>query len=465
MRRAGFGATREELERYLDKGYEATVEELLSPDDPDYMPDDILRRYHVDMHELRFLNTAGAYWLYRMVTTNNPMEEKIALFWHGIFATGYSKLNQARTILFQIDMFRKFGLGRLDTLLVELSKDPAMIIWLDNNENHRGSINENYGRELLELFSMGIGNYTEQDIKECARAFTGWTLGNADYMAVRATKDSIWPYGRISWHFKYRPDDHDEGVKTFLGRTGNFNGDDIVKIICEQEATPRFIGRHLYDFFVADEAPVPQWPYTQPRDPKAIDTLVKAYFDGDHDIRSMLRVLFNSDFFKEARFSRVKSPAEMIAGAMRLAGGVTRPDMRIIDLANVAGYMGQTLLAPPSVEGWHEGTEWINSGSLVERVNFAAKELNDPAKPGVQSIIARLASQDGGVFTPEQLVDSCLDLVGPITASRETRAALVQHVAKKGNVSLKGRQPGDESEKRVAELLGLIASTREYELA
>ena len=113
-------------------------------------------------------------------------------------------------------MFRRYGLGRFDTLLVELSKDPAMLLWLDNNNNHKGAVNENYGRELLELFSMGIGNYTEQDIKECSRAFTGWTLGNAEYMAVRASKDSIWPYGRIAWHFGYRDSDHDEAAKTGL---------------------------------------------------------------------------------------------------------------------------------------------------------------------------------------------------------------------------------------------------------
>ena len=121
------------------------------------------------------MDSAAAYWVYRMATTQCPLEEKLTLFWHGLFATGYSKLNQARTHLNQIDMFRRFGLGSFRDILVELSKDPAMIIWLDNQDNHDGAVNENYGRELLELFSMGIGSYSEQDIKECARAFTGWT--------------------------------------------------------------------------------------------------------------------------------------------------------------------------------------------------------------------------------------------------------------------------------------------------
>ena len=183
LRRAGFGATRDELEAYAAKGYEAAVEELLNPGDPQTLPQDIIRRFHVDQSELRQPYSAGGNWMYRMVTTKNPLEEKIALFWHGLFATGYTKLNQGRSLLNQIDMLRQRGLGSFPELLVDLSKDPAMIIWLDNNDNHKGAINENYGRELLELFSMGIGSYTEEDIKECARAFTGWTLANIDYMA------------------------------------------------------------------------------------------------------------------------------------------------------------------------------------------------------------------------------------------------------------------------------------------
>ncbi|SVB71024.1 uncharacterized protein METZ01_LOCUS223878, partial [marine metagenome] len=204
MRRAGFGATRDELEGAVARGYEAVVEDLLYPTDPQNLPDDIIRRYHTEQAELRLSDGAAAYWMYRMITTRCPLEEKLALFWHGLLATGYVKLNQARALLNQIDTFRRNGLGSFSNLLAEISRDPAMIIWLDNHDNHKDANNENYGRELLELFSMGIGNYTEQDVKECARAFTGWTLGNAEYMAMRASRDSIWPYSRIAWHFEYR---------------------------------------------------------------------------------------------------------------------------------------------------------------------------------------------------------------------------------------------------------------------
>ena len=460
MRRAGFGATRDELEAYAAKGYTATVDELLNPGDPDVMPDDIIRRYHVDQSELRQLDGAGANWLYRMITTKCPLEEKIALFWHGLFATGYSKLNQARALLNQIDMFRNHGLGRFDNLLVELSKDPAMLLWLDNTDNHNGAINENYGRELLELFSMGIGNYTEDDIKECSRAFTGWTLGNAEYMAVRASKDSIWPYSRIAWHFQFRDWDHDEGEKTFLGETGNFNGEDIIAIIARQQATARFVCTRLFQFFAADEVDGDVEP--------VIEGMMQSYFDSGYEIRAVLRTLFLSDYFTsdKARYARVKGPVELLVGAIRQAGSYRSPTLGVHQLAYQGFFMGQGLLQPPSVEGWHEGMEWIDSGSLVERVNFAAQELSSLDKPGVRAIIDRLASGNGGTLTPEQLVDQCLDLLGPVAVEDDTRTALVDFAAAGGGaLDLSGHQAGDDAEQRVSNVLRVIASTREYQLA
>ena len=466
LRRAGFGATRAELEEYMDKGYEATVEELLEPTDRRTMPQDLINRYHLDLHESRYGPSAAANWIYRMISTTAPLDEKIALFWHGIFATGYTKTNQGRVLLNQIDMFRRLGMGRFDTLLVELSKDPGMIIWLDNQDNHKGAINENFGRELLELFSMGVGNYTEDDIKEASRAFTGWTLGNAEYMAMRATKDSIWPYGRIAWHFGYREDDHDDGDKTFLAEEGNLNGEDVVAAIGRNPATADFVARHMYDFFVADEAPVPQWPYTPPRDPEAIKVMTDAYFENGHEIKSMLRAMFNSDFFKseDVRYARVKGPAELVIGAIRTSGDFSEPDRDIVQVGHLSEFMGQSLLAPPTVEGWHEGVEWINSGTLVERVNFVSSQIGDVSKPGIRDVISRLAAQDGGHFRPDEFVDSCLDLIGPLDVSDETREALVAHVARDGDLSLADRTEGNESEARVGGLLSVIAATREYQL-
>jgi|TARA_Y100001001_G_scaffold26766_1_gene22456 uncharacterized protein (DUF1800 family) len=459
MRRAGFGATRSELEGYLEDGYEATVDNLLDPGESGHMPDDIIRRYHVDQSEMRQLDGAGAYWLYRMLTTSNPLEEKLALFWHGLFATGYAKLNQARSLLNQIDMFRHYGFGSYRDLLVELSKDPAMILWLDNNENHKEAINENYGRELLELFSMGIGNYSEDDIKECAKAFTGWTLGNAEYMSVRASKDSIWPYGRIAWHYEYRADDHDGGEKKFLGEVGNFNGADIVDIIVTQEATARFLSTRLFQYFASDEV--------DSDGELVISEMMEAYFQSGYKVSSVLRSLFNSDYFKSDKcmYSRVKGPVESVVGTVRLAGTYQEPTLDVHSLWRQTLFMGQGLLAPPTVEGWHEGVEWIDSGSLVERINFAAKELGDPTKDGVKDIIRRITSSQKDLSDPEKLVDSCLDYMGPIQVEPETRESLIEFAESQGAVQTQNGQPDESASLQLARLIGMIASTREYQLA
>ena len=458
MRRAGFGATRKELDEYVAKGYETVVDELLNPSDPGRMPDDIIRRYHNDQSGMMGPYAPGSYWLYRMVSTKAPLQDKMALFWHNVFATGWPKINQGKVLSDQIRMFRRYGMGSLWTLLIELSKDPAMIAWLDNNDNHNGAINENFGRELLELFSMGVGNYTEQDIKECARAFTGWNIGNAEYMDLRVQRDSIWPYGRIAWHFQYDAEDHDDGEKEFLGQTGRFNGEDIIDIICQQPATARFIARHMYHFFVADEPPVPQWPYTLPRDPEAVETLSNTYFESNYDIGSMLRVLFHSDFFRteESWYEKVKSPAEVVVGVLRLTDEFRKPGRAIKERSDQMTYMGQQLMNPPSVEGWHEGVEWIDTGTLVERLNFAGQQLSDAGNPGSRAIMERIVAQSGGTLTAHALVDGCLDEVGALSVSEETRSALVEFAS---------AESAESPTNRVAQMLQLVVSTPEFQLS
>jgi uncharacterized protein (DUF1800 family) len=338
-----------------------------------------------------------------------------------------------------------------------------MIFWLDNKDNHRHAVNENYGRELLELFSMGVGHYTEDDVRQCSRAFTGWTMQNATLHAARVARDSVWPYGRLDWQFEYRANDHDDGDKTFLGHTGPFNGEDVIDIICRQPATARFIARHLYDFFVADEVPVPSWNDVPPRDPQAVETLAEAFVQHHYVMRDVLRLLFNADFFKTARFTRIKCPAELVAGAARMAGSHSFPDVSDINLGLQTGFMGQQLLDPPSVEGWHAGTEWINTASLMTRINFAAEQLGNVALPGVRSIIDRVVAQQAA--SAEQLVDACLDLLGPLSVHASTRQELVAHAAD----NLAGRDPLAASDvsmaTEVAELLQLIVATREYQLA
>ncbi len=454
MRRAGFGETREELEQRVSEGYEATVEELLHPEDAPQLDEHIIARF------LPFTLSAGgaAYggvsnWFYHMLNSKRLLQEKMILFWHQIFATGNGKVDAQPEMLEQIFMFRRHCMGNVRDLLIELAKNPAMIFWLDNNENHKYAVNENWGRELLELFSLGVGNYTEEDVRDASRAFTGWTIG---------AKLPRVPYGMdFHWNFEYKVEDHDDGEKSFLGHDGRFNGEDIVDIIIQQPACARFIARHLYNFFVADEPQVPSWSIESPRDPEAINTLATALIESNYDIRPVLHLLFNSDFFKEARFAKVKSPAEVVVGTYKLVGNHSRPRPDFVQLAMRPGLMGQDLLYPPSVEGWHTGQEWINSGSLMDRVNFVADLVGDTSLPGVQSMINRLMTQ--AELSPEALVDDCLDLLGPLELEPETRQNLIEQAQEGGNLRWDTQSEDSPSSQRVAEMMQLIVATREYQ--
>jgi uncharacterized protein (DUF1800 family) len=451
MRRAGFGATREELERRVAKGYEATVEEILNPTDEQpsgHMA--LMLRYHPS-----FLLPGGvpfsgqANWMYQMLSTQRPLEEKMALFWHQIFATGNSKVDNADQMLEQIVLFRKYGLGNYKTMLVELSKNPAMIFWLDNNENHRDAVNENWGRELLELFSMGVSNYTEVDVREVSRAFTGWTI---------APKLPRLPYGRFPWKFEYKEEDHDDTDKTFLGQNGHFNGEDVIDIIVKEPATARFICRHLYNFFVADEPQVPSWTIEPARDEEALELMVDAFVSSGYDIKAVLRTIFTSEFFKKARFAKIKSPTEVVAGTLKMVGEFQFPDAGLLQIGKEPTYMGQSLLDPPSVEGWHTGNEWINSGSLLARINFVADRVANTALPGVQTIISQM--KDDGVRTPEDLVDASLEHMGYLELAEETKGQLLEYARGGGNLNWKDQET---SGRRVGEMLALIGATTEYQ--
>ncbi|MEC7914260.1 MAG: DUF1800 family protein, partial [Chloroflexota bacterium] len=267
---------------------------------------------------------------------------------------------------------------------------------------------------------------------------------------------SDWPYGRIAYHFKYREDDHDAGQRIFLGQRGNFNGQDIIRIICEQESTARFISRHLYHFFVADEAPVPSWSTVAPRDPEAIDQLAQAYFDSDHNITEMLRSLFNSDFFKSqaVRYQKVKGPAEFAATVFRLSGQFNIPNRDMIPKYRQIGWMGQELSNPTSVEGWHEGKEWIDTGTLIERINFASDQLGDYGNPGVREIVNTLIKDGAGLLSSEETVSNCLDQLGFLEVSNETRDVLVRYA-----------EEVVDPVSRITGLLRLLTTSREFQLA
>src|SRR5882724_11010816 len=455
MRRAGFSASRDELEARVAKGYAATVEELLNPEtQPPVDPYTLLRYQPSALLPGGVPPMGNVNYMYYLVTTQRPLEEKMALFWHQVFATGNSKVDNYDQLLEQIQLFREQGMGNYRDLLMTVAKNPTMIFWLDNNQNHGTAVNENWGRELLELFSLGAGNYTEVDVREASRAFTGWTF---------ETKIPRLPYGRFPWKFEYRPEDHDNGQKTFLGHTGNFNGEDIIDIIVQQPACAKFICRHLYNFFVADEPQVPAWPLEAPRDQAAIDMLAKVFVESKCEMKPVLKALFTSDFFKKARNQHLKSPAEVVVGTLRLVGGYELPKPGYGDLSMQPAYMGQDLLNPPSVEGWHTGPEWINSGSLMARINFVAGLVGDPSLPGIRAIIDRLKTK--GTLSPEQLVDGCLDLLGPVEVSSETRQELVAQAKEWGQTGWASDTSAKTADKRVGEMLQLIVATREYQFA
>ena len=443
MRRAGFGAGAEELEQLASRPYEEVVEDLLSPEKFHEDDLDVDDRYHGR-------TKIGSPWFYTMVKTRRPLVEKMALFCHHVFATGAEKSGWQMER--QIDMFRRLGLGGLRNILVELSHDPAMIMWLDNNENFKQAPNENYGRELLELFSMGVGNYTEEDVKAATRAFTGWSF-----------KTPIFPPNYVHWSdFVYKAGDHDDGPKTFLGKSGRFNGEDIVDLIVRQPATARFISRHLYTFFVADEPAVASWNETPPRDPGAIDILGNAYVESDGEFRHILRVLFNSDFFKESQFKRVKSPTEVVAGVVKLVGLSRYPDPRFGRFPSAIGAMGQNLMNPFTVEGWHTGPEWIDGGTLNTRVNFAVDELTDASQPGIREIVARLRDS-GAPLPPPEFVDRCIQLAGPVAVEEDTRDDLLDYAESGGSLTFDTKAERADSDTRILRMLQLIVSTREYQ--
>ncbi len=444
LRRAGFGATRDQIEEYVAKGYDETVEELLHPEYSDPHDQDLLDRYFIASVEARSVGHADPQWAWRMATSNKHLEEKIALFWHSLLAVGGIKLDHGLEMLTEIDLFRRYGLGKFGDLLLEISRNPGMMYWLDNQNSHKDAPNENYGRELLELFSMGIdemgdGAYTEDDVKAAARAFTGW-----------ASKPTMPPFflGPFPMEFQFDPNDHDDGEKEFLGEVGNWNGDDIVEITVRQRATAEFISRRLYQFFVADDA-----------DEDEVKRLADVFEANDGEIRAVLREIFNSDHFKSEaiRYRKVKSPAELVFGVARLTDRFDLPDLDASQLASHTMFMGQFLLNPPSVEGWHEGEEWIDSGALVERINFASTELERRDAPGIQRMVDRVR-EAGSDLSSMGYVAACLDAMGCIDVSDRTFGLIAEHAS--GQL-----EPANEDEEtdRAIEMFQLIASTPDYQ--
>ena len=443
----------------------------------------------------------GVWWSNRMLTTNRPLEEKLTLFWHGHFATGDAKVRDYRMMLRQNQMLRAHASGRLRDLLVGILEDPAMLVYLDNGENVKQHPNENFGRELLELFTMGVGHYTERDVREAARAFTGWTN---DVLA-----------------FKFDADQHDFGVKAFLGRSGPFNGEDILDSILAQPVTAEFVAAKVYRYFVREEMSA-----------SLQADLGRSFRASGYQMKPLLKRIFLSrDFYSPSSVAtQIKSPVVLVVSTYKKMGLRELPT--VPDFGRLTGALGQALFDPPNVAGWAGGRTWITPATLLQRGNLfrevlfpdvtsfrapdrlmpvtyarvgenLAKGMNitEATREGTgdaESNIAadrdedyntRYASYRGYLMAFERTRPilrhaANLDLTAMITAAHAgTVEAVVDHFVRRflsaplapkdGAVLadfLRGKlggsvvQPGDRLESALRELLYLVLSTPEYQL-
>ncbi|HEY7294279.1 MAG TPA: DUF1800 domain-containing protein [Dehalococcoidia bacterium] len=337
LRRASFSATPAEIDAMLPLGIAGAVDALLNYDQVQDPAPDYANSVGLDLSKT---TDAIRWWLLRMIYTTRPLQEKLTLFWHGILTSAVSKVGQRNlnTLLAQNEFLRANATGTYDVLLKGISRDPAMMVWLDLQTSTKAHPNENFARELQELFSLGIGNYGEDDVREAARAFTGYQLD----------KDR---------HFVYNARQHDDGAKTYLGQTGNWSGDDIINIILQQRAAAEYISKRLWSFFA----------YPNP-EPDVVSTLADTFQSSSYSIKAVLRQLFTMpQFYSDAAMGAlVKSPTEFVVGAVRSLGlqtdGSTFPQQMAL--------MNQTLFNPPSVAGWPGGPTWLSSSTFFARLNF-----------------------------------------------------------------------------------------------
>ncbi len=373
LNRAGFGAPLRAVDDLARLGPERAVdafleyeryEDTLPP--PDFLPpspgfrelrarfaglsEDKRRELRQEMQrkERRALQQLKTWWLRRMLHSNRPLVEKMALFWHGHFATSADKVKSATHNYQVTEVFRRHGLGSFRTLVLEVARSPAMLRYLDNMQNRKGHPNENFARELMELFTLGIGHYTEDDVKEAARAFTGWTLDGDRFVFNRRQ--------------------HDEGVKTVLGQTGPLGGEDVVDLLIEHPATARSISRKLWEFFV----------YTDP-DEETVEALADTFRKSNYEIRPLLRTMFLFEEFYSDRAvaTQIKSPVQTLVTLIDQLDLYQKFDAAPGPLLTLAlRGMGQDLFQPPNVKGWEGNRAWINTNTLLTRYNLSAYLVN-----------------------------------------------------------------------------------------
>ncbi|MCH8217823.1 MAG: DUF1800 domain-containing protein [Planctomycetes bacterium] len=382
--RTQFGATEEDIERALSAGLEQTVERLVTPQPESQSfqrSDHLLRQIAEDTGNIQDLK---AWWINRMLHSANPLVERMSLFWHSHFATSNLKVRSVRHMAAQNDLIRGEALGHFSVLLSGMARDVAMLIWLDSNANRKRHANENFSREVMELFALDVGHYSERDISEAARAFTGWHVRN----------DRFW--------FNRRQ--HDFGQKTVLGRTGDLDGEDVIALCLAQPACPRFLARKLLHAFVTSDP-----------GEEDVDALASSIRRHDFHMAPVLRELLLSQLFfrQSVRHALIKSPADFVLGAYR----ATAFQANLQQSARLLARLGQDLFAPPTVKGWEGGRLWISSSSLLQRTNFVAKLV---------------ANQNLGIINEpkgsDQLVQHYIELLLSGRIDETSSARLVRYV-------------------------------------
>jgi uncharacterized protein (DUF1800 family) len=404
FRRAAFGATHAELEQAVKAGPKATIDGLLTGGEPN--PDfDRTSDFMADPRSLPASsdNTRlSAWWLWRILHTAHPLREKLSVFWHNHFATSHAKVQNAQFMVGQYRLIHRHALGDFRELLHGLSFDPAMLVWLDAKESKKGKPNENYARELMELFSLGIGNYTETDIREAAKAFTGYD--------VKAGK------------MAFDPKQHDDGEKKVLGKAGKWKGDDIVRICLDQPACPRFLARKLYAFLVSETA--------TPTD-DLIQPLAEQYRASGFDTAKLVETILRSNhFFSPAAYrQRVKGPVDFAVGIVRGLEGTVGP----LPLAEELEKLGQALFAPPSVKGWDGGPTWLNAQTLLFRQNLALALTSTEDNRFGRRCDPAAALAKHNRTTDEQVVDFLLGVFVQHDVPKAAREKLLAYLAESKN--------------------------------
>ncbi|HZU36493.1 MAG TPA: DUF1800 domain-containing protein [Gemmataceae bacterium] len=455
-RRAGFGPSLAELREAVRRGPAWTLDHLLHAQPGAAEREQTLTALGDEVAKQNDVSSLRGWWVYLILNSLYPLREKLTLFWHNHFATSIAKVGRTELMFRQNQVLRHDALGNFRPLLLDISRDPAMLIWLDSNSNLKGKANENYARELMELFSLGIGHYTEHDVREAARAFTGWHTDGE--------------------RFDFDEAFHDDGEKTILGKTGKWDGGDVLRIILAQPEAAQFLVRKLYRHFISETAPPSQ----------LLRPLAEQFRRSDYDIAALIGTMLRSRHFFSAYAyrQRVKSPVEFVVGTARALVKIDQAELPPTVLAAQIGAMGEPLFEPPTVKGWSGGRSWLNSATILARDNFAALAAsgNYPAEAESSNgaILAAPTAQgnskpqpdheppgnrDPAVLieaekarTPEQIADVVVELLLQGDISTKARARLVAFLEE-------GKPHGKQRSRRIREALHAVMTMPEYQLA